>query len=223
MFHVEHPVRLEKLLFSGGEAVSCPLSRDSVKTFLWYLQELSNWNAKINLTALKQEIDIVIELFIDSLACGLALSREKNESILDIGSGAGFPGIPLKIAYPNLQITLLEPRLKKSAFLHHIIGTLNLKNIQVISRSVKELCHDGSYRSAFDKVIARAVTPQAIFPEAGSFLCETGKAVLCRSKRLGSCEQSWRMRVEKEMDYELPQGYGKRVLSILEPLIEQNR
>ena len=79
---------------------------------------------------------MVIELFVDSLACGLALSHEKNESIIDIGSGAGFPGIPLKIAYPDLEVTLLEPRLKKTAFLHHIIGTLNLKNIQVISRSV---------------------------------------------------------------------------------------
>jgi len=220
MFHVEHGVRLEKLLYEGGKAVSCPLTSKSIKIFLCYLKELSNWNERVNLTGLKKEFDIVIELFVDSLACGLVLSHEKNESIIDIGSGAGFPGIPLKIAYPELEITLLEPRLKKTAFLHHIIGTLNLQNIHVISRSVQDLYQDRSFNLVYDKVIARAIKPDSIFPEARSLLTGSGRAVLCRSKRLGSCEENWGMRIEKEIDYGLPKGYGKRVLSILNPLKE---
>jgi len=217
---VEHGVSLEELLYEGGKAVSCPLSSESIRTFLFFLRELSDWNERVNLTGLNDESDIVIELFVDSLACGMALSPEKNESIIDIGSGAGFPGIPLKIAYPELEVTLLEPRLKKTAFLHHIIGTLSLQNIRVLSRSVQDLFQDNSFNLVYDKVIARAIKPDSIFPEAGSLLRDSGRAVLCRSKRLGSCEGSWKMSVEKEIDYELPSGYGKRVFSILKPVRE---
>ena len=220
MFHVEHGVKLDELLYKGGEAVYCPLSSESIKTFLVFLRELTEWNDRVNLTGLHNEIDMVIELFVDSLACGLALSYEKNESIIDIGSGAGFPGIPLRIAYPELKITLLEPRLKKTAFLHHIIGTLNLKNIHVISRSVQDLIQEGSFNREYDKVFARAIKPDSIFPEACSLLRGSGLAVLCRSKRLGSCQENWGMRIEREIDYELPNEYGKRVLSILKPLKE---
>ncbi|UCE63371.1 MAG: 16S rRNA (guanine(527)-N(7))-methyltransferase RsmG [Nitrospirota bacterium] len=215
---MEHGVSLEALIFEGGKAVSCPLSSESINTFLVFLRELTEWNERVNLTGLKNEFDMVVELFVDSLACGLALSPEKKGSIIDIGSGAGFPGIPLKIAYPELEITLLEPRLKKTAFMHHIIGTLNLKNIHVISRSVQDLYQDGSFNIMYDKAIARAVRPDSIFPEARSLLRDSGRAVLCRSKRLGSCEEAWGMKVEREIDYELPNEYGKRVLSILRPL-----
>ena len=218
MFHVELGEKLEKEIFDGGKAVFCPLNSESIKSFLSYLTELSNWNERVNLTGLKKEIEIIIELFVDSLACGLALNPEKNESIVDIGSGAGVPGIPLKIAYPDLEVTLLEPKLKKTAFLHHIIGTLNLKNIHVISRTVQDLFHDHSFNLAYDKVIARAIKPESIFPEARSLLRGSGKVVLCRSKTLSSCHENWGMRVEQEIDYELPRGYGKRVLSILKPL-----
>lgn len=220
MFHVEHGVSLEELLYNGGKAVSCPLSSEPIKTFLLFLNELGDWNKRVNLTGLKNEFDMVIELFVDSLACGLALNPEKKESIIDIGSGAGFPGIPLKIAYPQLEITLLEPRLKKTAFLHHIIGTLNLKLTHVISRSVQDLNQDSSFSLVYDKVIARAVNPDSIFPEARSLLNDSGRAVLCRSKRLDSCGKTWGMRVEREIEYELPHEYGKRVLSILEPIKE---
>ena len=113
MFHVEHGNNLEKELYEGGKVVGCPLDFKSIEIFLSYLKELSNWNERINLTGLNKEIDMIIELFVDSLACGLALNPGKNESILDIGSGAGFPGIPLKIAYPDLEVALVEPRLKK--------------------------------------------------------------------------------------------------------------
>ena len=217
---MEHGVNLEKVIFEGGKAVSCPLSSESINTFLIFLKELTEWNKRVNLTGLKNELDLVIELFVDSLACGLALNPRKNDAIIDIGSGAGFPGIPLKIAYPELKISLLEPRLKKTAFMHHIIGTLNLKNIHVISRSVQDLFQDGSYNMLYDKAFARAIKPDSIFPEARSLLRDSGRAILCRSKVLGSCGENWGMKVEREIDYELPNKYGKRVLSILSPLKE---
>ncbi len=215
---MEQGVSLEELLYEGGKAVSCPLSIESIKIFLFFLRELTEWNKRVNLTGLKNEFDMVMELFVDSLACGLALSPEKKESIIDVGSGAGFPGIPLKIAYPELEITLLEPRLKKTAFLHHVIGKLNLNHIHVVSRSVQDLRQDGSFNLVYDKVIARAIKPNSIFPEACFLLKREGRVVLCRSKRLGSCEENWGVGIDREIGYELPYKYGKRVLSILKPL-----
>ena len=82
-------------------AIGCPLEIEQIENLYIYFKELSSWNEKVNLTGLTEESDIVVTLFIDSLACGLALSPEKNESVIDIGTGAGFPGIPLKIAYPE--------------------------------------------------------------------------------------------------------------------------
>lgn len=215
---MEHGASLDELLFEGGKAVSCPLSSESIKKFSLFLRELIKWNEKVNLTGLKKEFDIVIELFVDSLACGLALSPEKKDSIIDIGSGAGFPGIPLKIAYPELEITLLEPRLKKTSFLHHIIGTLSLNEVKVVSRSVQDLYKEGSFNFSYDKVIAKAIKPDSIFPEARFLLDKSGEVILCRSKSLVSCDQKWGMRIDRELNYELPYEYGKRVLSILKPI-----
>ena len=215
---MEHEVSLEELLIEGGKALSCPLSRQSINTFLRFLKELSNWNERVNLTGLKNETDIVIELFVDSLACGLALSPEKNESIIDIGSGGGFPGIPLKIAYPELKITLLEPRLKKTAFLHHVIGTLSLSNIHVISRTTRDLYQDSSFQLRYDRVILKALKPDSVFPEARFLLAGSGTAILCRAEKIGTCPDSWGLRVEREIAYELPNKFGKRVLSVLKPL-----
>ena len=173
----------------------------------------------MNLTGLKNETDIVVTLFIDSLACGLALNSEKNEKIIDIGSGAGFPGIPLKIAYPELKIDLVEPRLKKTAFLHHVIGVLGLENIKAISRSAQDLSHDPSFNLAYDKVVSRAIKAESIFPVSCTFMNRAGRAILCRSKRLGSTGLGFGMSLVDEIDYELPHGYGSRVLSILQPMV----
>ena len=218
MFHVEHEVEIKKLLSEGGIAVGCPLQSEQIENFHIYFNELRSWNQKVNLTGLTEELDIVVTLFIDSLACGIALSDEKNESVIDIGSGAGFPGIPLKIAYPKLGITLVEPRLKKTAFLHHIIGRLSLENIHVISRPIQEYCHDLSFDMLYDKVVARAIKTDSILPIAGSLLNQTGKVVLCRSKPLDTSVSSLGMALIKEFHYTLPNGYGNRVLSVLAPI-----
>ena len=220
MFHVEHDREIKELLSRGAKAVGCPLLTEQIEKLFIYFNELCSWNKRVNLTGLKKETDIVVTLFIDSLACGLALNIEKNEKIIDIGSGAGFPGIPLKIAYPKLKIDLVEPRLKKTAFLHHIIGVLGLENIKALSRSAQDLSHDPSFTRVYDKVVSRAIKAESIFPVSCALLNSSGKAVLCRSKRLGSTGPGpgLGMSLVEEIDYELPHGYGSRVLSVLTPL-----
>ena len=218
MFHVEHDREIKELLSRGANAVGCPLLTEQIEKLFIYFKELCSWNNRVNLTGLKKETDILVTLFIDSLACGLALNIEKNEKIIDIGSGAGFPGIPLKIAYPKLKIDLVEPRLKKTAFLHHIIGVLGLKHIKSLSRSVQDLAYDPSFTTVYDKVVSRAIKTESIFPVSCALINSSGKAVLCRSKKLGSNGFGFGMSLVEEIDYELPHGYGARVLSILKPL-----
>ena len=218
MFHVEHDREIKELLSRGAKTVGCPLLSGQIEQLFIYFKELCSWNNRVNLTGLKKETDIVVTLFIDSLAVGLALNTEKNEKIIDIGSGAGFPGIPLKIAYPELKIDLVEPRLKKTAFLHHIVGVLGLEDIKALSCSAQDLSHDPSFTKVYDKVVSRAIKAESIFPVSCALMSSFGKAVLCRSKRLGSTGLGFGMSLVEEIDYELPHGYGSRVLSVLKPL-----
>ena len=209
-------------LSQGASAVGCPLLPGQIEKLFIYFNELRSWSQKVNLTGLKKDTDILVTLFIDSLACGLALNFEKNEKIIDIGSGAGFPGIPLKIAYPNLTIDLVEPRFKKTAFLHHIIGVLGLENVKAHPRSAQDLSHEPIFNMEYDKVVSRAIKPESIFPVSCTFMNSSGTAVLCRSKKLGSAGTGLGMSLVKEIDYELPHGYGNRVLSVLKPMTQNS-
>lgn len=106
--------------------------------FMTYLQELKKWNSAYNLTALRTDEDIIIKHFLDSLLYLKAIP-EGEVSIMDVGSGAGFPGIPIKIMRPGIVMYLLEPSRKKASFLIHIIKTLELDKIEVIEKRVEDV------------------------------------------------------------------------------------
>ena len=209
---------MEDLLVEGAKSVNCPISQKTVRPFLIYLNELCKWNERTNLTGLNDQREIVVELFVDSLACGMALGPQKNDFIMDVGTGGGFPGIPLKIAFPDLHVTLVEPRLKKTAFLHHIIGLLGLDDIKVITRSVQEISKKLDFQSRYDNIFARAIKPDIILPNCRPLLKRSGRVVLCRSQVLEGCKEKWGMEIGKQLEYELPMNRGKRVLSLLQPI-----
>ena len=216
---MEHKeLTVENVLVEGAKSVSCPLSEKTIQAFLIYLNELIKWNERINLTGLNKKQDMVIELFVDSLACGMTLGPQKNENIIDIGSGGGFPGIPLKIVYPELKVTLVEPRLKKTAFLHHIIGTLRLKDIKVVSSTVEEISKDSDFQLIYDRIFARAIKTESVLPDGRVLLGHSGKIVLSKAQKLEKCEKNWGVKIDEEMSYELPMNHGKRVLTILKPI-----
>ena len=125
-------------------------------TFLRYQQELLEWNAKFNLTAITEPEEVQLKHFLDSLSL-LQVYDKPHARLLDIGSGAGFPGLPLKIARPEWHITLLEATGKKALFLRYIIDVLQLKGIDVVHGRAEEIAHEKKYRSSFDIVTARAV------------------------------------------------------------------
>lgn len=120
-------------------------------------KELIEWNSKLNLTAIRTPEEIDKKHFVDSLTLLSSLPKE-TKTLVDIGTGAGFPGIPLAIMRPDIQITLIESIGKKCRFLEHIKETLDLKNVEVVNARAEEVGKHIDYKNRFDVVTARAVT-----------------------------------------------------------------
>src|SRR6266446_702345 len=127
-----------------------------VEQFLRYRQELLDWNTRINLTAITDPEEVLLKHFLDSLSLLIVYDRPGTR-LLDIGAGAGFPGLPLKIVRPAWQVVLLEATAKKVTFLQHMIETLQLEDIIAVHGRAEEFPHKQEYRGAFDLVTARAV------------------------------------------------------------------
>ncbi len=126
-----------------------------IEKFFKYMNLLIEWNKKINLTAIIEPKDIIIKHFVD---CGTLLKYlNSNEKVIDIGTGAGFPGIPLKILDESLNITLVDSLNKRVNFLNEVVLNLNLNKIKIIHSRAEDLARNMEYREKFDKVVSRAV------------------------------------------------------------------
>lgn len=143
-----------RLLIEGAKAFGIDLFEKTMEAFDLYLRELLKWNEKMNLTAIRSEKGIVLKHFLDSLSVFPHLP--KISSLLDIGSGAGFPGIPLKMIQPSLEVTLIDSVRKKIDFQSHIIRTLGLKGIAAIHGRVQDKQILQALGGRFDGTIARA-------------------------------------------------------------------
>lgn len=126
------------LLRAGIEEIGFRYSEKQIDAFITYLEELKKWNRAYNLTGLKTDRDIIIKHFLDSLLFAKSLPPEAL-TLADIGSGAGFPGIPVKIMCPELAVFLIEPTRKKAVFLQHICNKLQLKNIEIMDKRIEEV------------------------------------------------------------------------------------
>jgi len=122
-----------------------------------YIDEIVSWNKKFNLTGLKNKEEIKEKLYNDSLSIAKVANLSKKLKVIDVGCGAGFPGIPLKIEYPNIELTLIDSINKKIEFVKHVIELLNLEHAEAICIRAEDLAHDNRYREQFDLVISRAV------------------------------------------------------------------
>jgi 16S rRNA (guanine527-N7)-methyltransferase len=152
-----------------------------IEQFVLYRRELLDWNTRMNLTAITDPDEVLIRHFLDSLSLLLAFDREQA-CVLDIGSGAGFPGIPLKIVRPQWRVTLLEATGKKVNFLRHIIEILQLDGIDVVQGRAEEVGRKDEHRAAFDLVTARAVAALPTLLEYCAPFCCAGGAMLLPKK-----------------------------------------
>jgi 16S rRNA (guanine527-N7)-methyltransferase len=142
-------------LSEGAAAVGIPLGKAELDLFALYHRELLLWNRRINLVSQQTSREIVIRHFVDSLTPAPWIERPEG-LLIDIGSGGGFPGIPIRIALPRLHLTLVESSRKKTSFLAHIVRTLNLDNVTIIRERVEALIGEPACAGSFDTVLSRA-------------------------------------------------------------------
>ena len=153
-----------------------------------YEQALIEWNSHTNLTAIRNPQEIRTKHFLDSLTCLLALRETPLERLIDIGTGAGFPGIPLKIIYPKMQLTLVELVGKKVKFCQHVVSQLGLTGVEVIQERAEVLGQSPAYREKYDWAVARAVAILPVLAEYLLPLVRVGGGMLAMKGESGPAE-----------------------------------
>jgi 16S rRNA (guanine527-N7)-methyltransferase len=147
-------------LIEGAHDLKLALTDKQLASFEICFRELVAWNERFNLTAITDREGVLVRHFLDSLSCLKALSRPQPTAearVIDVGTGAGFPGIPLKIVCPAMRLTLLEATGKKAAFLEHLVGVLGLERVTIVSARAEEAGQSPEHREQYDWALARAV------------------------------------------------------------------
>jgi 16S rRNA (guanine527-N7)-methyltransferase len=175
---------MERLII-GVIKLGFPLSSSQLEQFATYYQELLDWNRRINLTRITDPQEVPLKHFLDSLTVTLALQPPPYDTgyrVIDVGSGAGLPGIPLKLALPAIKLVLLEATRKKAAFLEHVRDKLRLENTEIVVGRAEAVAHDRRYREAFDLVISRAVARLSTLVELTLPFCAVGGRFIAQKK-----------------------------------------
>jgi len=169
---------MDKLAHEFHKLSGILLNPHQLLAFSQYEKELAIWNDRHSLTSIRKSDDVRIKHFLDSLSAYLAMRGSKVNSLVDIGTGAGFPGIPLKILCPGIKLTLVESVEKKVAFCRHIVDTLALENVEVIQSRAERIGQELSHREKYDWALARAVAVMPVLIEYLMPLVRVGGKVL---------------------------------------------
>jgi 16S rRNA (guanine527-N7)-methyltransferase len=153
-----------------------------------YERELLDWNQKFNLTAIRDVESIRTKHFLDSFSCVLAWKANPPFRLIDVGTGAGFPGIPLKIIYPTMELTLVESVGKKAMFCQHIVRVLGLESVNVIQARAESLGQKPDHREKYDWAVARAVANLNVLSEYLLPLVKVGGTVIAQKGESGPAE-----------------------------------
>lgn len=175
---------MEKLN-AGAQKMGLHLSPKQLEQFNIYYQELVDWNRRVNLTSITGYEEVQIRHFLDSLTVTLAMKLpDAGESlrIVDVGSGAGLPGIPMRILLSDVKLVLLEATTKKANFLRHLTAKLGLDNVEVAVGRAEEVAHDTRYRERFGLVLSRAVAPLPTLAELTLPFCAVGGSFIAQKK-----------------------------------------
>ena len=176
--------RMETLA-RGARTLGLELTVEQLDKFERYYRELIARNRDVNLTRITDREDVQVRHFLDSLSCLAVMGAPgslKGRTVIDVGSGAGFPGLPVRIAAPGLRLTLLEATGKKADFLRDMVELLGLSDVDVVTGRAEELARKAAHRESYDFVLARAVAELPALAELMLPLCRTGGKCLALKK-----------------------------------------
>lgn len=179
---------MEKLVQDAQSLFNLHITGRQVACFTTFEKQLLEWNQKFNLTAIRDVESIRTKHFLDSLSCVLAWKGTPPNHLIDVGTGAGFPGIPLKIIYPNMKLTLVESVGKKVSFCRHIVDALSLENVDVIQARAEDIGQEARHREKYDWAVARAVANLNVLSEYLIPLIKLGGTVLAQKGESGPAE-----------------------------------
>ncbi|MCL4274052.1 MAG: 16S rRNA (guanine(527)-N(7))-methyltransferase RsmG [Anaerolineales bacterium] len=209
---------MDALINDARTLFNVHLTARQVMALINYEKELVEWNQKFNLTAIRDVESIRTKHFLDSYSCVLAWKGMPPLRLVDVGTGAGFPGIPLKIVYPTMHVTLVESVGKKAMFCQHIISKLGLEDVEVIQTRAETLGQNPAHRESYDYAVARAVANLNILSEYLLPLVKVGGTMLAQKGESGPAEAQ---SAEKAM--KLLGGKLKQVIPVELPGVPDDR
>lgn len=215
---------MDALIQDAKTLFNVHLTARQVMALINFERELMEWNQKFNLTAIRDVESIRTKHFLDSYSCVSAWKANPPKRLVDVGTGAGFPGIPLKIVYPTMHVTLVESVGKKAMFCQHIIQTLGLEDIEVIHTRAETLGQDPAHRESYDWAVARAVANLNILSEYLLPLVKVGGTMLAQKGESGpaeaqSAEKAMRLlggKLKQLIPVELPGVADERYLVLVD-------
>lgn len=175
-------------LAQWAAAFGIPLSPAQLAQFAAYEALLLEWNERISLTSIRQPRAIRIRHFLDSLTCATATGPLDDQALIDVGSGAGFPGLPLKILYPRLRLTLVDSVAKKARFLEVVAADLGFNDVTVIADRVETLGREPAMREQYDWAVGRAVAEMRVLAEYLLPFCRVGGRLLAQKGESAAAE-----------------------------------
>ena len=222
----------KNIIYDGARALDVRMEREKTDQFAIHAAELLKWSQKTNLTAISDPLEVAVKHFLDSIAPVPFIPQ--NISLLDVGSGGGFPGIPLKIIIPSLSVTLMDASRKKVSFLKHIIRILGLKKIEACHARAQDLSKDFRTHRGYDVIISRALSSTVNFVQISlPLLAKHGMIIAMKGKITDKEIQSARSVIDKPLDmqgnrmsgvdiglkkYRLPYLNSQRTLVIMKNL-----
>ena len=229
---------MRQLLEDGAKAMGISLSQRQLDQFEAYHRLLVEWNEKMNLTAITEAREVATKHFLDSIAGGPEIlkaaggqrqSRENDGAkapitLIDVGTGAGFPGLPLKIAFPEIKLTLLDSLQKRVNFLQEVVDQLGLEDVQCLHGRAEDAAHEEGLREQFDVAVARAVAPMYVLMEyCGGYVKKGGQFVAYKGPNLeeelaeaGKAMKVMQLRHKKTLQADLPEGEFDHMMAFFE-------
>jgi 16S rRNA (guanine527-N7)-methyltransferase len=212
---VEHEKELRELTINSVGELGLTIGENHAEQFMRYLTHLIEWNKSLNLTTIIDPKEIIIKHFIDSLAALAATNFPQDCGVLDVGSGGGFPGIPLKIMRSDMRVVLVEPVQKKCSFLNSVIGLLKLHDVSTFAGTIEQYTRR-QISQVIDTIVLRALKYEEIRKYIPALLMSKGKLVLYRTEAIKKEEIGEDFHLVSETAFVLPQGLGTRVITVME-------